>query len=120
VAARRYSTDSDAILAAVQQVGAAARRLCPLRPPRPHARACGVPRAPGRASLCARASTRRVAAHATAAALQQTRNRQLAGPASGIGIVDTTKLAVNTLKVGRRLDCLDEIGKAPALPAARA
>ncbi|GBF88866.1 hypothetical protein Rsub_01365 [Raphidocelis subcapitata] len=42
VAARRYSTDSDAILAAVQQ---------------------------------------------------------LAGPASGIGIVDTTKLAVNTLKV---------------------
>lgn len=55
VAAKRYSTDSDAILAAVQQ---------------------------------------------------------LAGPASGIGIVDTTKLAVNTLKVISVLQGISEDLKA--------
>jgi len=42
-----------------------------------------------------------------------TTEKQLAGPASGIGIVDTTKLAVNTLKVISVLQGISEDLKVP-------
>jgi hypothetical protein len=113
VASRRYSTNSDAILAAVQQVQDGGKgagvgpKGRPERPQPPAARAAADAAAAAAAGLARDPRARAPRPH-TRPPPPHGAFPQLAGPASGIGIVDSTKFAVNTLKVIQVLEGISE------------